>query len=57
MNARLVAILVVLLVVLGGGALLYQYQERSQRPGNSDTLGRPLLKDLKAALEARTGGK
>lgn len=49
MNARLVAILVVLLVVLGGGALLYQYQERSQRPGNSDTLGRPLLKDLKAA--------
>lgn len=49
MNARLVAILVVLLVVLGGGALLYQYQERSQRPGNSDTLGRALLKDLKAA--------
>jgi hypothetical protein len=49
MNARLVAILVVLLVVLGGGALLYQYQERSQRPVNSDTLGRPLLKDLKAA--------
>ena len=49
MNARLAAILVVLLVILGGGALLYQYQERSQRPGNSDTLGRPLLKDLKAA--------
>ena len=49
MNARLVAILVVLLVVLGGGALLYQYQERSQRPVNSDVLGRPLLKDLKAA--------
>src|ERR1051326_5355265 len=49
MNARLAAILVVLLVVLGGGALLYQYQESSQRPANSDTLGRPLLKDLKAA--------
>ena len=49
MNARLVAILVVLLVVLGGGALLYQYQERSQRPGNSDMLGRALLKNLKAA--------
>jgi hypothetical protein len=49
MNARLVAILVVLLVVLGGGALLYQYQERSQRPGTNNTLGRPLLKDLKAA--------
>jgi hypothetical protein len=49
MNARLAAILVVLLVILGGGALLYQYQERSQRPVNSDALGRPLLKDLKAA--------
>ena len=49
MNARLAAILVVLLVVLGGGALLYQYQERTQRPANSDVLGRPLLKDLKAA--------
>src|ERR1051326_6662237 len=49
MNARLAAILVVLLVVVGGGALLYQYQEASQRPANSDTLGRPLLKDLKAA--------
>jgi hypothetical protein len=49
MNARLAAILVVLLVVLGGGALLYQYQESSQRPVNADTLGRPLLRDLKAA--------
>jgi len=49
MSARLAAILVVLLVILGGGALLYQYQERTQRPANSDVLGRPLLKDLKAA--------
>jgi hypothetical protein len=49
MNARLAAILVVLLVILGGAALLYQYQERSQRPVNSDMLGRTLLKDLKAA--------
>ena len=49
MNPRLAAILVVLLVILGGGALLYQYQETSQRPANSDALGRPLLKDLKAA--------
>ena len=49
MNARLAAILVVLLVILGGAALLYQYQERSERPVNSDMLGRPLLKDLKAA--------
>jgi len=49
MSARLAAILVVLLVILGGGPLLYQYQERTQRPANSDVLGRPLLKDLKAA--------
>lgn len=49
MNARFAAILVVLLIILGGGALLYQYQERSQRPVNSDVLGRVLLKDLKAA--------
>ena len=49
MNARFALILVVLLVILGGGALLYQYQERSQRPGNVGTLGRNLHKDLKAA--------
>jgi Domain of unknown function (DUF4340) len=49
MNARFVGILVVLLVVLGGGALLYQYQERSRRPDNAAALGRNLFKDLKAA--------
>ena len=49
MNARLALIFVVLLAILGGGALLYQYQERSQRPDNAATLGRPLAKDLKAA--------
>jgi len=49
MNARAAAILVVLLAVLGGGALLYQQQERLRRPENVATLGRTLLKDLKAA--------
>jgi hypothetical protein len=49
MSARLVAILVVLLAVLGGAALLYQHQESSRRPDNAAVLGRPLLKDLKAA--------
>jgi hypothetical protein len=49
MNARFALILVVLLVILGGGALLYQHQERSRRPDNVGTLGRGLLKDLKAA--------
>ena len=49
MNARVAAILVVLLAVLGGGALVYQYQERTRRPDNVATLGRTLFKDLKAA--------
>ena len=49
MNARVAIILVVLLAVLGGGALLYQYQESSRRPENVGTLGQNLFKDLKAA--------
>jgi hypothetical protein len=49
MNARIALVLVVLLVVLGGGALVYRYQENARRPENVSTLGRPLLKDLKAA--------
>jgi hypothetical protein len=49
MNARVAAILVLLLAVLGGGALFYQYQERTRRPDNVATLGRTLFKDLKAA--------
>jgi hypothetical protein len=49
MNPRFTLILVVMLAVLGGGALLYQYQERMRRPDNVGTLGRVLFKDLKAA--------
>ena len=49
MNARVAAILVVLLAVLGGAALLYQHEERGRRPDNAGTLGRTLLKDLPAA--------
>ena len=49
MNARVAAILVLLLAVLGGGALFYQYQERARRPDNVGTLGRALFKDLKVA--------
>jgi len=48
-NARVATILVVLLVVLGGGALVYQHQERGRRPENVGTLGRALFKDLKVA--------
>ena len=49
MNARIAAILVVLLAVLGGAAILYQQQERARRPANVASLGQVLLKDLKAA--------
>lgn len=49
MNARIALVLVVLLVVVGGGALLYSYQDKARRPENVATLGKPLLKDVKAA--------
>ncbi|HVJ12481.1 MAG TPA: hypothetical protein VNC62_12995, partial [Burkholderiales bacterium] len=49
MNARIAAILVVLLVVLGGAALVFQHQESARRPDNVGTLGRTLFKDLQAA--------
>ena len=49
MNARVAAILVILLAVLGGSAILYQQQERARRPSNVASLGQVLLKDLKAA--------
>jgi hypothetical protein len=49
LNARVAAILVVLLGVLGGAALLYQHEERGRRPDNAATLGRTLLKELQAA--------
>jgi hypothetical protein len=49
LNARVAAILVVLLAVLGGAALLYQREQGARRPDNAATLGRTLLKDLQAA--------
>jgi hypothetical protein len=49
LNARIAAVLVVLLAVLGGAAVLYQQQERARRPANVASLGQVLLKDLKAA--------
>jgi hypothetical protein len=49
MNARIAVTLVVLLAVLGGGALLFHYQDRARRPDNVSTLGKPLVKDLQAA--------
>jgi hypothetical protein len=49
LNARIAAILVVLLAVLGGTALVYQHQEKARRPSNAASLGQVLFKDLKAA--------
>jgi len=43
MNARVALALVVLLVALGGGALLYNHQERTQKADNTAALGRPLF--------------
>jgi hypothetical protein len=49
LNARIAAILVMLLAVLGGAALLLQRQETARRPANAGELGQRLMKDLKAA--------
>jgi hypothetical protein len=49
MSARIVAILVVLLALLGGAALLTQREDSARRPQNTSTLGQLLFKDLKAA--------
>ncbi|HWA37169.1 MAG TPA: DUF4340 domain-containing protein [Burkholderiales bacterium] len=48
MNARVAAILVLLLAVLGGAALLSQRQDAARQP-DAGALGQPLLKGLKAA--------
>jgi hypothetical protein len=49
MNARFAAVLVVLLVALGGGALLLQRQDSGRQPADAQVLGQRVLKDLKAA--------
>ena len=52
MNARVVAVLVVLLAALGGGALLVRQQADSQKPADSASLGQPLFKGVQAASVA-----
>lgn len=49
MNARVAGVLLVLLLALGGGALLLKQQGQSQRPAHADRLGQPVLKGLQAA--------
>jgi len=52
MNARIAGVLVVLLIALGGGALLVREQQSAPRSGGTDTLGQPLLKGLQASQVA-----
>jgi hypothetical protein len=49
MSARVALILLVVLALLGGGALYYFKDSRTQRPAGVAALGKPLLKGLKAA--------
>ena len=49
MNARILGVLLLLLAVMGGGALLVQRQSASQKPSDATSLGQPLLKGLQAA--------
>lgn len=51
MNSRIAGVLVVLLVAMGGGALLV-YQQQGARTVETGTLGQPLLKGLQAAQVA-----
>ena len=52
MSARVVAVLVVLLAALGGGALLVRQQAESRKPAEAGSLGQPLFKGLQAAAVA-----
>lgn len=49
MNARVAAMLVALLVLMGGGALQFYQQSKSKKPAGAGTLGQPLLMGLQAA--------
>ena len=52
MNARIAIVLLVLLAVLGGGALLVQQKAGELKPAGAAALGQPLFKGLQAAQVA-----
>jgi hypothetical protein len=52
MNARIAGVLVVLLIALGGGALLVREQQSTPRSADAGALGQPLLKGLQASQVA-----
>src|SRR5258706_8210044 len=52
MNARVAGVLVVLLIALGGGALLVREQQSTPRSADAGALGQPLLKGLQASQVA-----
>lgn len=49
MNARVTAVLVVLLAVLGGGAIMVYQQQGARQPAGAQQLGQPVLPGLQAA--------
>ena len=49
MSARVALVLVILVAVMGGGALIYRAQESARRPDNAAALGQPLLEGLQVA--------
>jgi hypothetical protein len=51
-NARFLGVLLILLVALGGGALLVREEQVSRQPAGTGTLGQPLLKGLQASQVA-----
>jgi hypothetical protein len=52
MNARIAGVLFILLIAMGGGALLVREQQSSPKSGGAETLGQPLLKGLQASQVA-----
>jgi hypothetical protein len=52
LNARIVGVLLILLIALGGGALLVREQQGARKSVDAGTLGQPLLKGLQASQVA-----
>jgi hypothetical protein len=52
MNARFAGVLFILLIAIGGGALLVREQQASRPSAGTGTIGQPLLKDLQASQVA-----
>src|SRR5262245_39958567 len=49
MSPRILGVLILLLAVLGGGALLVRQQQGTQKASDAGTIGQPLFKGLQGA--------